>query len=201
MSENSDLKNAFVFVRDVYRNCVRILLSTDILIEGRGLFSKYNWNHIHDTDPIENGWRTVKMNNLTQADCLLTGFMFHQYFQRDCCPENSDIITLYTAPWRRVKHEVFRPACGITRFKAKSSPDPVYWIGVMPIWDELNSIDGNKKEYDYNSGMLSENSRQKYKEIVSDEKKLIGISVPLNEIISSADVENKLLKPLLDDSF
>jgi hypothetical protein len=195
MNDQSGWKNGFVFVRDVYRNCVRILLSADILMEERG-YGKYGWKNVYDMDPIEDKWRDAYMNNLTQADCLLTGFLFHQYYQRGL--ENHDIITICTAPWRRIKSDAFRPACCITRFIAKSTPNEVYWIGTMPLWEEYNPVDGTLKEYDFNSGMLSEPYRKRYNDIVSEEKKLIGISVPLHEITSSSDVENKLLKPLLE---
>jgi hypothetical protein len=196
MEEKSNLKDAFVFVNEVYRNCARILISADILMEERG-FKKYNWKNIYDMEPIENTWRSYSINNLRQADILLPGYLFHQYYHPD--NQNRDIITICTAPWRTVNSNTFFPACCLTRFLANSTRDDVYWIGAIPIWEKSNKTDGIVREYDSSSVNLLENFRDKFNEIVSDEKKLIGISVPLHEITSSDKIENRLIEPLLVD--
>jgi hypothetical protein len=196
MNEKLNMKDAFIYVNEIYRNCARILISADILMEERG-YVKYNWKNMYDMEPIENTWRSNTINNLKQADSILPGYLFHQYYQRDL--QNRDIITICTAPWRIVNSNTFYPACCLTRFLANSTSDHVYWIGAMPVWEKSNKIDGIVREYDSVSVSLQENFRDKFTEVVSDEKKLIGVSIPLQEITSSTEIETRLIKPLLVD--
>ena len=192
--EESSMREAFQYVRDVYRNCLRILLSADILLEERR-FKRYAWDHLYDMDPIENVWRRGKVTNLTESDSLLTGYLFHQYYSEG--QVSKDVLTICTAPWRRVAPESFRAVCCATRFIAKNTQNDVYWIGAMPIWEKENVSDGKRHQYNSLSGIISEAYRSKYNENVMDETNVMGISVPLENITSSTDIEDLLIKPLL----
>lgn len=188
------MKEEFQYVRDVYRNCLRILISADLLMEERQ-FQRYNWAHIYDMDPIENKWRNNKLNSITDADALLSGILFRQYYAPD--QKDKDIVTICAVPWRRYSPESFQPVCTATRFSTKNTQNDVYWIGAMPIWEKENQHDGVVHEYEANSGMLSADYRQIYDETVVNDKKLIGISVPLEDIKSSEDIRILLIEPLL----
>ena len=66
---------------EIYRNCARILISADLLMEQRG-FSRYNWSHLGDGIPIDQHWRG-KILSLRDAEAALAGYLFHQYFAVD----------------------------------------------------------------------------------------------------------------------
>jgi hypothetical protein len=70
-------------------------------------FSRYPWAHFYDKDPIDGIGRGATVLNLRGADGLVAGLMFHQYHAEG--QKDLDIVTICTAPWRRIKQSTFRP--------------------------------------------------------------------------------------------
>ena len=186
--------NGFIWVRDVYRNCFRILNCSDPILENYNML-RYNWDNIYDFEPVNNEWRKGKINTISHADALLPSYVFRQYYTREL--RDKEIITLGTAPWRKVSSERFRPVCYMTRFMALSTIDDVYWIGAMPLWQEDNISDGKVHEFDSGTSLLSVEMRKKFEEVVSREKPMIGAAIPLFDVSSSTELENKLVRPFL----
>lgn len=190
----SDIMQVMNCAREIYRNCARILLAADLLMEERG-YSRYKWAHVHHRDPVDElSRKNTEVVNLSHADLLLTGFLFHQYYSYG--RENSDIVTICAAPWRRWNPKSYRPVCCATRFTATDAPDEVYWIGTAPIWEDPNTFDGISHQYDIHSKLWAGYSTT-YERIVVAGTKVTGFSVPLEEVTSSDILAKRLLVPLL----
>jgi hypothetical protein len=200
MASLNPMQEAFSYVREIYRNCSRILLNADLLMEERG-FLKYGWAHHHYPWYPDNNlaWTSKTINCLSDADKLLTGYLFHQYYEKD--KKDKDIVTICTAPWRRGNENEFTPACCVTRFEATSVPDDVYWIGAMPIWERKNRTDGVIVKYDYNKvkemTLLRNQDLEKYNKLVFSDSAFTSVSIPLLDVVSSEDINNRLIKVLL----
>jgi hypothetical protein len=196
--ENSKPKQeSFLYVREIYRNCIRILLNADLLMEERG-FSKYDWKHVDHWYPDPNlAGHNVSANRLNDADKLLTGYLFHQYYEKD--KKDKDIFTICTAPWRRCNEKEFTPICCATRFEAAKTPDAVYWIGAMPIWEKDNRTDGIAIKYNANIGeadLLREQDREICKDIMAPESHFFAASVPLLSVVESRNIVDLIDKVL-----
>lgn len=194
MEKGQSCMEVLTWVRDVYRNCFRILSCCDPILESYEL-QRYTWAHIYDLEPLHNEWRSTKIEALKNADALLCSYIFRQYYSRDY--KDREIVTVGVAPWRKVRPETFTPACYISRFMAQSPENAIYWIGAMPIWEETNSTDGTIREFTSVSGLLHDDMRKQFDEIVSKEKRMIGTAVPLFDITSSTELESRLIKPFL----
>ncbi|MFZ4523123.1 MAG: hypothetical protein ACOYNC_15540 [Bacteroidales bacterium] len=191
----SSMNDAFIYVRDVFRNCVRILLSADPIMEERG-FGRIKWDHIFDMEPITNIWRSLQLINLNHADALFPGYLFHQYKIKEVQGIQT-ILTICTAPWRKFEPEKFHPCCCATIASYTSVPNDIYWIGVIPVWQNNNLTDGKIHNYIDQPGLISEQLHHKFNELVMKDGQLFGISVPLEEITSSDDLKYKVVDPLL----
>ncbi len=190
-----DISRIFMCAREVYRNCARLLSAADLLMEERG-FSRYNWDSLYDRDPTDKEWRSGKVLSLGAADRLLSGYLFHQYYEHD--RRDSDIVTVCAAPWRRAKPESYRPVSCATRFHTTTTnSDEVYWLGTIPIWEERNRSDGVLHEFDSTSPVMLDDYIALFERIVARETKITGISIPLDEVTSSVVLNDKLLKTLL----
>ncbi len=188
----SPIKNAFQCVNEIYRNCVRILTTADLLLEEKQ-FSRFNWEHVFK-EPTESDYRSNCLYNLKQADSLLSGYLFHQY---ESAKYKKQLFTFSTVPWRIKTPELFTPVCCFTLFSNNLTPSWVYWAGAMPIWNEKNDFDGQIHEYNTSMALISIDSKKLIDETVVG-KKVIGISVPLEKITSSNHIINLLINPLLE---
>lgn len=187
-----DIKTIMDCAGEIYRNCARLLLAADLLMEERS-FSRYDWGHVYDRVPVDRRWRG-KIIDLIGAEAVLSGYLFHQYFadgQRD-----KDIVTICTAPWRYWKAAAFHPVCCASRFAAQSTPDEVYWIGTIPIWEENNAIDGQLHTYDIGREVWAD-YRIAYEKVVQPGAKVTTVSVPLTAVTSSTILEEQVIRPLL----
>lgn len=191
-----DISRIMICARDVYRNCVRLLRAADPLMEERR-FSRYSdWKTLYDKDPTDKEWRTDKVLSLQQADRLLPGYLFHQYYGPDL--QDTDIVTVCAAPWRRAKPESYQPVSCVTRFRATTTDsDDVYWLGTIPIWEEKNQSDGQLHEFDATSLVMLQDYTALFERMVVQGTKITGISIPLDEATSSEVLAEKLLKTLL----
>ena len=196
-NEQYSMKESFFIVRDIYRNCARILLSADFLMQEKE-FSRTNWAHIYDIEPIDKYQsRSNKLNTLNESDALLTGYILHQYTFEEPS-EKYSVITICTVPWRKSEPEFFKPCCCITLSVFNSDHDDVYWIGALPIWQKENVTDGKVHSYNSNMDLISETFRSRFKEIVLNDGKVIGISIPLDEVTSSDVVKTRLINPIIE---
>jgi hypothetical protein len=176
---------------EIYRNCARILLAADLLMEERG-YSRYKWAHVY-RDPVDD-ISHKEVLSLSHADVLLTGYLFHQYYSYGRM--NNDIVTVCAAPWRRLNPQSYHPVCCATRFAATNTPDEVYWVGTAPIWEAPNTFDGMLHQYDIHSA-LWEGYSAIYEKVVVAGTNVTGFSVPLEEVTSSDILAKRLLVPLL----
>jgi hypothetical protein len=178
--------------REIYRNCARLLLAADLVMEDRS-FSRYGWDHVYDGVPVDHHWRG-RILDLTGAEAVLGGYLFHQYFADG--QKDKDIVTICTAPQRYWKAAAFSPVCCASRFSAQSTPNEVYWIGTIPIWEEKNATDGKLYYYDVDREIWPEYPKH-YEKVVQPGSKVTTISVPLAEVTSSAILEAQVIRPLL----
>jgi len=183
----------------IYRNCCRILLAADLLMEERG-FDKYGWYDVYDFDPSRDTKVRRYVSTLEDADSLLTGNLFRQYHahgQGDLQMSPIDIVTVCTAPFRRIKGQNLIPICCVTRFTAVGSPDEVYLLGTLPVWDPSNNADGSVQEFDSNSQLWKTYSAT-YARLVAPNSKIKATSIPLEEVTTDDVLSLRLFSPFFE---
>ena len=95
----TQMTSLMISVRDVYRNCGRLLQAADNFMTEHG-FSVYDWDQVCRVDPQDRIPPRNKNNKITKptdGDALLFGYLFHQYYADD--REDHDVVTVCAALW------------------------------------------------------------------------------------------------------
>lgn len=176
-----EMDAGFRYVLDVYRNVSRMLLACDPMLEPYGLAPYATWAAM---DPAK---RTA-----TTPATWLAHKAVRQYYPPG--REHKEIFTIgaYLFNWRG--NDAIEPMCVASMMAVTSdSSNDVYWLGVVGA-----TLAGSRGEVriigteDIPEGW----GRDRFKQWVRDGR-MLSICVPLLEITTTTQVEDRLVKPLL----
>jgi len=184
----SKLLELFFSVRNIYRNCKKMLLSCDPIMNDEKGFQCFDW------------WAVYVDQNINQSDSWLPNWVIRQYYPVKSTVEDeslTEILTIGAIPWRKELPESFIPMCFASRLLATSTPNSIYFASVIHMYESKSQLDGVVKVLDNSSDLLDENKKSTFNELIHTGK-LLSIAVPLLEITSTSEFFDRVVDPLLD---
>src|SRR5947208_3444210 len=149
-SDSQAMVKAFHYVRDVYRNISRMLLSCDPLMEEKGFLTDRKWPSIWPD-------KSLVLSSDNSSDSWLPYFVVRQYFN---AKESIDLITLAAVVWDCWDSNPPRfdtPLCLASRMLVPDTASKeLMWIGVIQMWDRAAKPDGELRVLSENSSQLPE---------------------------------------------
>jgi len=184
--QSRGMVEAFKYVRDVYRNCARMLLSCDPSMRDRG-FSCFYWKTLYGFG-----------SDINFPDNWLHDYLIRQYYPVQGKEGENQIFTIAAIPWRRENPDSFEPLCLASRFSATETPDDVYWISVLQMHEQRILPDGKVHVLGDDLECLKKDSQklERFKNLIR-EGKVASLAVPLLEITNTNQLFNRVVDPVL----
>ena len=177
---------AFYYVRDVYRNISRMLLSCDSLMEANSFSTNPRWDSISKD-------RILVLSQGNISDTWMPYFAVRQYFKND---NPLDFITIGAVVWD-FHGWLDTPLCLASRMLVHDpSPNELMWISVVQVWDTDAKPDGKVHLLSEASSKLPDNLRRQIPQYVQGGR-ILSVACPLIEVCDIDAIASRLINPLL----
>jgi len=187
------MQRGYTYMRDVYRNVARMLLSADpIMVDRRFNFAGNDWR------AVDSNFATTLQLSRNATDTWLPTRVIRQYVNFD---DDNDVVTLAAILFANDGENPAVPSAVASRvwFENTGTNDP-YWIGVMHVWDALRPpIDGTVRVLGdrLEASGLSDANRDIFNRLVRG-RRLISVGVPLTEVTNTDELVSRIISPLLE---
>jgi Sel1 repeat len=197
-SAGQGMVEAFRYVRDVYRNISRMLLSCDPLMEEKGFLTNPRWYSIWPK-------RTLELSPENISDTWLPYFVVRHYYNVDAPLELLTIGAVVWDNWDSHWPGFDTPLCLASRMLVPNSgPKEItalkdlMWISVIQMWDTTAKPDGEVRVLSWDSSHLPDRVRKEIPQYVHVRGgRILSVACPLLEVCDTDVIEKRLINPLL----
>lgn len=173
------------YVRSIHRNISRLLMSADALLSERGLLPYDGWS------------ASYPLNfRATAPDDWLAEYFIRQFYSQG--KKNSEVLTVgvMLLPPERFS-EV--PICLASSMAVRKVPNAVYPLSMAQVAARGHPPDGavrTVRSADLETDWFGSSEVSSFSALVVDDR-ITSVAVPLTAVNSSAELESKLVNPLL----
>jgi hypothetical protein len=186
--DGQKMVEAFYYVRDVYRNISRMLLSCDPLMDEKRFSTNLNWISVWPD-------RALKLFPGNISDTWLPYFVVRHYYSID---DQLDLVNIGAVTWDYHRPQFDMPLCIASRMLVPdSSAKELMWISVLQMWDSAARPDGQVRLL--NGGDLDSVKKGLGNQFAQRVRggRILSVACPLLEVGDIAVLENRLINPLL----
>lgn len=193
MSELDAMTEAFLYVRDVFRNVERMLLASDPILTERGFVVTPRW--LATIPPSDS--KFVISADVSVADMWMPYYLVRQYGPAGTDPNAAtDLLTIGAVPWHRRLPAFRSPLAIASRARLSTNePNDVYWVGLAQAWSDLPA-DSEARIVENVFKTADPSLAATFDKLVPSGR-IVSVASPLPELRSVEDVARRLVEPLL----
>jgi hypothetical protein len=189
-SDGQRMVKAFHYVRDVYRNVSRMLLSCDELMKAKQFSAKSKSDAIPKRTPV------LSPGNI--SDTWLPCYVVRHYHN---ISDPRDLITIGTVTCDVDCDQFDMPLCIASRMLVNDTDrDALMWVSIIQMWDTAARPDGEVRVLSEASWRLPDKDLKEIAQHLYGGRggRILSVACPLLEVCNEDVLEKRLINPLLE---